>query len=263
MKRLFLLFLFYALLISSAGAQEKNLPLSPDRPSFSTSPVTIQPGYVQFESGISFLKEKIPHLNEETEISDIGVLGTTVRVGVSEKFELMFGGGYLIENEKGYMVPEVNRKGLSDLMLGTKYHFFSATGGVIDAGVVFNLFLPFGSSDFKPENAEPKISLAIKQKVTDYIELNYNFGTRYQDAESAYRNFYSICCSVQLTERIGAYAEHYASFSKSLLPAYYAGAGVSYLQSSNIMVDLSFGKEITAGADYWYAGAGFTIRLPK
>lgn len=262
MKRIFLTLMFSSILITSVSAQEKNSPLSPDRPSFSTSPVTIKPGYVQFESGISFSKEKISDSGRETEISDIGVLGTTVRIGISEMFELMFGGGYLIENEKSGALKEINRKGLNDLMLGGKFYFLSSANSIMDAGLVFNLRLPFGSSDFKPENAEPGLCLAIRHNITDVVELNYNIGTSYVDAGSEYRNFYTICCGMQMSQRIGIYAEHYGIFAKTMMPAYYADAGISYLQSSNIMVDLSFGKEITAGASYWYMGAGFTFRFP-
>jgi hypothetical protein len=262
MKRIFLTLVFSSILITSVSAQEKNSPLSPDRPSFSTSPVTIRPGYVQFESGISFSKEKISYSGREAEISDISVLGTTVRIGISEMFELMFGGGYLIENEKSGALKEINRKGLSDLMLGGKFYFLSSANSIMDVGLIFNLRLPFGSSDFKPENAEPKLCLAIKHNIADVIELNYNIGTSYVDAGAEYRNFYSVCCGLPMSERIGIYAEHYGFFSKTMMPTYYADAGISYLQSSNIMVDLSFGKEVTAGTSYWFIGAGFSLRLP-
>lgn len=262
MKRIFLTLIFFSILLTSVSAQEKNPPVSPDRPSFSTSPVTIRPGYIQFESGITFSKEKISDSGREIEISDIGVLGTTVRIGISEMLELMFGGGYLIENVKSGALQEINRKGLNDLMLGAKFYFLSSANSILDAGLIFNLRLPFGSSDFKPEKAEPKLCLAIKHNITDGVELNYNLGTSYEDVGAEYRNFYSICCGLQITERIGIYAEHYGSFSKTMLPTYFADAGISYLQSSNIMVDLSFGKEITAGTSYWFMGAGFTYRLP-
>jgi hypothetical protein len=256
----YLLFLFTLLFVSSGAlAQKKIIPMNPDRPDFTNTPIVLTLGYVEIESGIYYSHEKV---EPGVETSKIGILGSLIRVGVSDQFEVRFGGEYLMENIKTGET-ESDFKGLNAIMVGTKFQFINAEKNFIDGALVLEIGLPFGSAEFKPEKAEPKFYLALRHDITDNIDLSYNFGSQYQSDGDLYLDFYSISCGIQITERMGAFVEHYGLLSKNLLPSYHIDFGLNYLQKSNLVVDLTFGKEVTAGASYWFMGAGFSLRLPE
>lgn len=256
----YLLFLVALIFISSVmPGQKKSIPMNPDRPDYTNTPIILPIGYVEIESGIYYSHEKT---SPGIETSNIGILGSLVRVGVSDQFEIRFGGEYLMKNVKTG-TAESNGKGLNALMVGTKFQFIRAEKSFIDGALVLEVGLPFGSADFKPEKAEPKFYLALRHDITDDIDFSYNFGTQYQSDGDLYLDFYSLSCGIQITDRIGAFVEHYGVLSKNLLPSYHIDAGINYLQKSNLLVDLSFGKEVTAGGSYWFIGAGFSYRLPN
>lgn len=257
------LFLFILVILSSyVQGQEKVQSIIPDRPDFTDSPNIVPNGFVQIESGIYFSKEKLNSSNNALEISRIGVMGTVVRVGISELFEIRAGGEYLFETEKSD-VEKIDRKGLNALMIGTKFQFLSSEKSFADAALMLEFTLPFGSSDYKPENAEPLMLLSAAHELYGPVSITYNLGTQYQSSGDNYLNFYSLNFGISINDRFGGFIEHYGLVDKQSSPKYYMGAGINYTQDSNLIVDFSFGKEITPNANYWQIGAGFSLRLPK
>lgn len=248
------------LLLATSGmfAQKK---MFSDRPDFTNSPSVLAVGFVQFESGIYFANEKFSDTDPAVEIQRIGILGTLVRIGISDMFELRFGGEYLMRNVKTGEA-ENNAKGLNSLMVGTKFQFLSVEKSFADAALILEVGLPFGSADFKPEKAEPKIYLAFARDLFEDVTLSCNAGTQYQSDNGKYLSFGSINTGVQLSERVGIFAEYYSLFSKETSPASFVDIGINYLQGKNLLVDLYFGKEVTPKTNAWFMGAGFSLRLP-
>ncbi len=257
---LFLLLLLFA--AAECYAQEIVLPIVPDRPDFTNSPDVIQPGFVQIESGIDYSFKKNNILIPSLETYDLGIFGTVIRSGVSENLEIRFGGGYLIRDSK-WGGAETNAKGISGLMIGAKYQFLNLPEILPKAAVVIEVGLPFGSSEFKPSKAEPNIYLSLAHDITGHFSVTYNAGAQYRSSDDKFIDFYSLSFGIKAGERMNIFVEHYGLAASGIIPSFYIDAGISYLQSRNIIVDLHFGKGLKNGINEWYAGAGFTLRLPR
>jgi hypothetical protein len=252
--------LFFLLFVSAASFAQRK-PMVTDRPDQTDSPVTIPIGYVQIESGLLYSNQKFENLNPSVEIFDISFLGTLVRYGITENIELRFGGEYLFQSTKiNDVVSE--KKGLSALVAGAKLQLISSEKSFLDAALICDIALPFGSSDFKPEKLEPKAALSVSHPLVGPLKIGYNFGTQYRSNISKYENFYSVSLGWEVSDIYGVFLENYGKFMKSATPAFFLDAGVTYLHSFNIQVDLYFGKEITPSTNAWFIGAGFAIRLP-
>ncbi len=258
------IFIFVLIIIfaGTINAQQLNYKIVPDRPDFTNSPLVVPMGSVQIESGIYFSKWSSDQSVPKLETNDIGIFSTLVRVSLSEMFELRAGGEYLMRRVKEGSL-ETNLKGLNALYAGTKFQFLKSENSFADAAAVAEIALPFGSADFKPAKAEPKIYLSLAHLLSGPFSVTYNAGTQYQSGIEEYLYFYSISFGIEISDRIGGFAEHYGMLLNSAAPRYFADAGISYLQNENLMVDLSFGKEFTPDANYWFISAGFSIRLPK
>lgn len=261
MKTILHFTLLLLLVATVSFAQKIRIPMVTDRPDFTDSPFAMQLGYVQIESGLRYTDAVFDKVSPSVEIYDISFLGTLVRYGIADKLELRFGGEYLFQSTKiNDLVSE--KKGLSAMVAGVKYQLLSSENSFLNAGVICDLTLPFGSSDFKPEKVEPKFALAFSHSIIDELGLSYNFGTQYQSSISKYLNFYSISMGWQISDIYGVFVENYGYFKKSSLPSFYIDSGVTYLHKFNLQVDLYFGKEITPKTNSWFIGAGFALRLP-
>jgi len=261
MKKFFFMLGFAICCSTLSFGQSKVLPLIPDRPDYTNSPNVLPIGYTQIESGIYFSKDKIDIAGTSIETSSIGILSTLVRVGLADMFELRFGGEYLMQNVKTGP-GEVNSKGLNALMVGTKFQFLSEAKGLFDAGLILEINLPFGSADFKPEKAEPRIYVSAGAALSKQVSLTGNFGTQYESSDNSYLNFYSLSCGVNLSNRFGFFVEEMAYFTINSNPQHIINAGINYLMRPNLMADFYFGKQISSDSNFWLMGAGFSYRLP-
>jgi len=258
----FLRIIFILLIVTSISFAQKTLvSMITDRTTFTQSPNIIPIGYVQIESGILYGNEKFEKLNPSVEISNISFLKSLLRYGLSDLFELRFGGEYIFQSiTTGDMV--VNNKGLSSMMAGAKFQFLNSENSFMDAALLLEMALPFGSSDFKPEKVEPKIILTVNQELNGDIGITGNIGTRLESSKDKYMNFYSVNLGCKLDEKFSLFAENYGNFAKSVTPKFFITAGASYLHKSNIQVHLYFGNEITPSTNSWLIGAGFAMRFP-
>lgn len=261
MNRSYTLLLMLVVLSVSIFAQDTKKPIIPDRPDFTNSPNVLPLGTIQVESGIYFNREKFQIADAANEISKIGIFSTLVRVSISDMFEFRAGGEYLMSTVKTG-VNETTAKGLNSLFVGTKFQFLSSGKIPLDAAVILEVGLPFGAAEFKPEKAEPRIYLSVAHDIAEPVSVTCNFGTQYQSSESNYLNFFSLSSGITISDRVGAIAEYYGFAGKTITPKHFVNAGITYLQSSNLVVDFLFGKEITAGSDSWSMTAGFSVRLP-
>ena len=259
----FLLLLMGLAFYSSLFAQgNNNFELVSDRPGFCNSAVTIKNGLTQIETGIEFTKVKYIQDGVQFEFSNTGLFGTLVRLGLSDSFELRGGAEYLIQSKKEGTADET-RMGLDAIMVGAKYQLFTSEKTFADAALIGEIYLPFGHPEFRPANAEPKITIAVTHDLYGPLSLGYNLGTQLNSDSQEFIHFFSINLSAQATKRISFFAESYTEFAQGIEPVFYYDAGITYLTQSNIQADISYGRKFSPGSEYWFIGAGVSIRLPN
>lgn len=262
MLKKFYIFLLVLIQAGAVIAQPVEKKIIPDRPDFTNSARVVPQGSVQIESGIYFSKWTSDLSDPKLEINDVGIFSTLVRISLSDMFELRAGGEYLMRRFKEG-ISETNMKGLNALSAGTKFQFLNSDNSFADAAAVAEITLPFGSADFKPEKAEPRIYLSLSHSLFEPLSVTYNGGMQYRSELEENMYFYSVSFGIEISDRIGAFAEHYGLLLKTGTPRYFADAGFTYLQNDNLMVDIAFGREFTMDVNSWFITAGFSIRLPK
>jgi len=103
--------------VAAAAESER---IQPDRPNFSTSTNTVQPGAVQIESGAEYSRTRIGGSPAEKQFT----LDVTVRVGLTERAEIRLEAEPLVVTR-----GQQDDTGNGDLSLQAKYRFFDGRQG--------------------------------------------------------------------------------------------------------------------------------------
>ena len=128
-----------------------DVPLDSDRPTFSLSPVTLQAGRMQGETGVTWSRQ------DETEAWSVGEL--LIRFGLTDAWEgrLMFR-SYRLDDRSG-------GDGWEGLSLGIKRRLSSAQGARPAAAVIVDATVATGSGAFGDQGLEPSAALALSWSV--------------------------------------------------------------------------------------------------
>ena len=222
--RLSILLLAFA--VHTAHAQTAPA-LVTDRPDQTESAVTMLPGWIQFESGVTY--------------SDARALSPALltRVGVVPGLEVRLGAG---ADDFAAVVETVT--------LGGKLRLWSHLGGTEGALLVTTAF----NTDGVFEQVETRLSLATV--LTAGLGLGVNAGTVWNQAEERLSVLYTLALGFDLSERAGAFAEFYG---EDEFPA--IDAGLTFLVAPNVQLDVAGGHALGRGG--YFVGAGVSYRLPR
>ena len=88
-----------------------------DRPDITESASTINPGWLQIETGFLLLQDKFVNENGINDVSIYNLASTLFRFGLSESVELRAAGSYQIFNSENN-IEKSEFSGISDLMVG-------------------------------------------------------------------------------------------------------------------------------------------------
>lgn len=247
-------------LLANTFAQNKNSDLITDRPDITESASTINPGWLQIETGFSLAMDKFN--DGTTSLNSYTLAGTLLRFGITNAIELRAGGGYQIEKtETGNIEDEVS--GLSDIVVGGKLRLTPDIYKPTQIAILFHLVIPVGEDQFRSETVEPQIILALSNDISENFSLSYNAGGTWNFNDEISNYVVSVAGGLGFTESIGGYAEVYGEFSNVSIPAYFFDGGITYLPAKNIQLDTSAGVEIVNSSSFWFINTGFTIRIPR
>jgi hypothetical protein len=227
------------LLISSftsvVGAVEDE-PIAPDRPGLSTGTYTVSPGTVYIEAGYQY---EFNRSGVDTSTSTFPQL--VFRTGLSDKFELdIVWDGWNRDNVQG--IP--NESSQADLIIGGKYRLIESED--------FNLTLlglitaPVGSSPSTSDNVDPLLGLLWDYALTDKAGLFGVFqSTSLEDENenSFVENQLGLGFSYSYTDKLASFIEYFTAAPQlsGQDEQHILDAGLTYLYSNNIQLDISAG----------------------
>lgn len=254
------------LFVAPLFSQSEIPPLITDRPNQTESSVTVPKGSFQIETG--YLYE-----NTSNNYTSQSIGGTLLRVGLLKNLELRLGAGYNNDKyEKGenggpvadVLVPEYDFKGFTPIMLGAKINIGEENGLIPEMAILTEFTLGGTGDDVFYEDAMgSKVLFSFSHTLTDFLGFGYNLGVEYNGNEAAANLLYSFVLGASAFDKIGAFVELYGSSIKNQLPDHRFDAGVTYLLTENLQLDLSGGIGLSDISPKNFISAGVSYRFMK
>lgn len=223
-----LVLLLLALLAAPTLRAQTVPDLVTDRPDQTESAVTVLPGWVQVEGGVTRARSG----------SAVGM--AMGRIGVVDGFEVRLSAASRLADLDA-----------STIGLGGKVRLWNGRAGWPDAALVAEAAVPTGGG-----SAGGTVRLALATTLSEAWSLGYNVGAvwgRFQDEPAV---LYTFTPGVALSETVGAFVELYGEGEWPNV-----GAGLTYRVQPNVQLDVSGGHALR-GSGY-FVGVGASYRLPR
>jgi hypothetical protein len=234
----------------ATGAQE---PLVGDRPDFTESSLTIEPGRVQVETGYTFARL------QDAKSHTLGEI--LVRIGLAEPLELRLG----LNSFAVTSLPEQeDLTGFEDTFLGAKLHLCAAEGVRPDAGLLAGASLPTGAEDYGVEVLQPEAVLALAWDLSAAVSLGSNIGFAYLEQES--ERFNQLAASVAVGWGFagpwGVFLEWFGFVPESRdgPDAHFLDTGVTFLAADDLQFDFRLGLGLNGRDPEYFTGVGIVVR---
>jgi hypothetical protein len=269
--RTFLLMLGAVLCLGANAADATVEEIVTDRPDQTESPVVLQPGQLQIETGFLY--------SASEDARSLTLPTTLFRVGVVKRLELRveLGG---VEND--FFNDET---GLGDLGIGGKVRLWDEKGWIPEAALLFGTSVPMGEEGFSSERFDPDFRFSFAHTLTDRVGLGYNLGMTWETREEvtssrlftllteretidrdtgAFFN-YTLTTGIGLTDRLGMFLEVFGdiAINADASPAHYFDGGFTWAPRPNLQFDLSGGIGLSEAADDYFVSAGVSVRFPN
>ena len=196
---------------ASVAVAEDDL-FSTDRPSISTSTVTVPPGVLQIESGVEYSRSRLSHGQSEQQL----LLDVLLRVGIASRVEAR------IDINPVVWLKETDTSiGFGDLTLSVKYRFLNSTEGRWwpSLGVLPWVKVPTARSPIGSEQVDFGCTALATFDLPWQLSLDANVGLaglgQSQGAAFLLQETVSASLTRQITDRFAMYGElFYASPSE-------------------------------------------------
>jgi hypothetical protein len=243
-----------ALLATGCATLGGKPPLVSDRPDFTESTPTIEPGHVQVEAGSTYSEEG-PQAS-----TSVGELFT--RVGLVSRVELRLVGNSVVYNR---FTGTPGRWGREDATLGAKFRLLDAPErpSLIPAlSVIAGASLPTGTPELRSPHAQPEVKLLASWTINDRVSFASNANYARPSDGSGTVDEYSASASFgfTLTERVGAYTEAFGFFPRDGTSRKFVNVGSTLLLSPDLQLDARVGAGPSTKAGDFFVGIGVVRR---
>jgi len=229
---------FALMLGACVAAAEDDDWIPTDRPSVSTSTVTVPPAALQIESGVRYTRSRVSHGQTEHEI----LTDSLLRTGITSRLEARLDIDPLV-----WLKNEDSHVGFGDITLAIKYRFFDAPEGSWwpSLGVLPFVKLPTARSPIGSERVDIGCTALATFDLPWQLSLDVNVGLAGNgQQEGAYfllQETVSASLSRQITERWAMYGEVFygSPFERHTRDIVGFDTGVQYLILPRVVVDMA------------------------
>jgi len=236
--------------------------IATDRPTDSASPGLVPWRTLQFETGYKFTR-----FGGDGEQSDSHTApDLLVRYGINKRVEArLFVTGWTFQD-----ASTGDHDGFNDVSLGAKIALAEEKGRRPQMGLLVDVSLPVGHSEFTSDYVIPKVLFLAAHGLTDRVGLTYNIGpslvTSKEDGGS--RTDVDLHYAVALNGATGGpvtfFGEVYGAFAfrGDRLDRHVLQTGATVLLHRSFQIDFRIGLGLVDNEPDWLAGAGLAFRLP-
>jgi Putative MetA-pathway of phenol degradation len=236
---------------SVAAAQEDRIPT--DRPSVSTSTITVPPAALQIESGVEYSRSRVSHGQTGQQF----LVDVLLRTGITSRLEAR-----LDINPIVWLKDTDSNVGLGDITLALKYRFFDSPEGSEwpSLGVMPFVKLPSARSPIGSERVDFGFTALASFDLPWQLSLDVNMGLagigQTEGASFLLQETASAALSRQITDRWSAYGEVFYSSPSERHTRDVVGfdAGFQFLVLPRVALDMA--AQVARGTP----GPDFAIR---
>lgn len=253
--RLALTLCLLSLLAASQG------PIETNRPGQADPPKVLPPGVAQVESGLRLERES----DETPTKNTLTWPQLELRLGVIPRLELQLSADGLVQE---WREGQSDETGGGDLELDARLRLWDQAGWRPAAAVELGLSFPVGSDFATSGGFDPEGDILFAWQLEERFTLigNLDFASETQGDDDSSRHFVfrpELSLDIALGERQGAFVEYFGNIEESAGDQHSFGAGVTFLLTKNLQLDLSGGAGVTDAAPDFFIEAGFAWRLPR
>jgi hypothetical protein len=246
--------------VVAAQTSEKPAPeFSADRPGFSTSPGVVGQGVIQVEGGIGFSADG----KGDARAGALTVGSPLIRFGLTRFAELRVTGDGFRRYKSIGSESHDSASGLSDLSVGAKLAVVHQGRIVPAISLLPSVSIPSGHRAFTSSTYDPSLAVAWAKSLAAGVSVGGTFtGTRASGQQVRNRYTSAVFLSMPAPLRSAGYVEAYSvsSAEPGRGSTWISDAGLSHTVGANLQIDLSAGRQISAGAPCWFVAAGFALR---
>jgi hypothetical protein len=242
-----------------------------DRPDRTESVETVGKNKFQIETGLEYSLLKVKGFNEaeaptEFNFKSLTLPTTLLRYGILRNLELRLGFDFDRETISSDDNVEYNNSGglsLNPLSLGAKVEFAKGSGIVPDFSVIAGVKLPNIGDELKQvKHFIPELVLTFSNEINDKLGVGYNLGVEWNDDMEEKEFFYSASLGIEISPRVGAFAEIYGNIpKKDGINNQNIDGGFTYLIKSNVQVDIYGGFGLTEESNDFMFGTGLSLKF--
>ena len=163
---------------------------------------------------------------------------TSVRLGLSEVFELGAFFMYQADQTRIGGVGDAFTHGVSDVQFGAKYNIIAEPKGWIPGlGLQTRVKLPINSKAYAFKYPAPELTLATSHALPANLSVNTFWIVTFNGSSPAPIWKYILNLGFPITGGLSGHVEHYGELTEGVYAAYF-DAGLAYLVSPDLQVDL-------------------------
>lgn len=243
---------------SPAAAQAP--PLAVERPSFSTPPEVVGPGFWQVEAGLAWERDAVG----DDAVGTLTAPNVIVRLGMSRRLELRASTTGFVSLDG----PRARTTSAADVEIGVKYQLTTETGRGVAVSLIPMVSLPTGGAA-SSGNADPSVILTIARSV-NAASLNGNLkwsAPSIGDARSERARVldWSLVLGHPIRGPWSVFWEGVATDEDTpgVPTRWQANAGLGRQLGEHLLVDVYGGVGLNDAAPDWRLGAGFGWRVRR
>lgn len=233
------------MLLFPAGAAAQMAPLVSDRPDFTESPLSVQPGIFQVEGGLTFQTSTVDALTA-------GEL--LVRYGLMDRLEVRLGVPSWVS-----LSDAADTDGFSDASVGVKYQIGPTTSGW-DVAVLGAVSLPTGDNAFSSDRVDPSALLSAGRAVNERVSLTGQVRGSIVGRGNDSILETSLAAGFGLLPDLAGFTEVLGRFQDGVDSGWQLNLGVTSLIRDGFQLDLYTGFGLTDSVPDFQIGAGFVIK---
>jgi hypothetical protein len=248
-----------SLLVPDASPDEATAPeLNADRPGFSESTEVVPPGSFQWEAGVLRDRAKDGESSTRRWVAPQPLL----RLGLTSRVELRLGADGYVRQTVDTAGARESQGGLADLVLGAKIHLREARGWRPALALVPTVALPTGAAAFSSGGVDPQLKLDWSLDLPRGFGLNGSLalGSVSVEAGRQRTDSQSVGLGHSFPAELQAFLEVYRLGAAGQGGTWTLDGGLSRILGQRLQVDLSLGRTLTSGQDYWFVSAGVAVR---
>jgi hypothetical protein len=245
-------YILYIILFFYSAVLAQDDDIATDRPDQTETADIVPKGRFQSETGFV-------HQNETRDGDEFSLPSTLLKYGIYDIFEIRVITEYWYFKEN-----DSTARGFKPFIAGVKINLWHEKGILPETSLITQVELPkLASKDFRSSYLAPDIRLLFQNTVNDKIDIGYNAGAIWDSDTGKPTYEYTLSPSIKVSDKMKVFFESFAYLLPHERPDHWLDAGLMFLLTKNLQIDVAGGYELSAHNHYhgYYETLGISFRI--